>query len=431
MAEDGPRPSGDPRGIDQQVSGVGGDRPRALGAPWLRHRSCGLARLRLVTRLPRSALPARGRRPRGLHRVGGDAAVEQRQGRDARHLVLRRQPVARGRQAPAPPPGRDHPVGGLQRLLSRSRLPRRHPQRVHEAVGPDPGAHRAARARHSREEEPEHRRVGGGARDAARRRPRQEPHRSSHGPAGPFALRRLAQGALRRSLPGHGPAAVLRQLGRPGHPPARQLQRVPAGVVAAEVARGPRRVALGAVLVGLRPRAPDEVLRSLPGGPRQRLGQDAAGDAERPPSRGEVRAASRARVAAGPHAVDDVLSRSGHAGVDRGAGSARHRGVRRARPGRDVFDDDGPRDRDHRPAGRQALRLVIHRRRRPVPDRPRLRSEWPGAHVLRLDRSARAHRQRLAARVASSPRPEEEHAVAALPSARSRRAVDARTRVRV
>src|SRR5437899_11161993 len=37
-------------------------------------------------------------------------------------------------------------------------------------VGPDPGAHRAARARHSREEEPEHRRVGGGARDRSEER---------------------------------------------------------------------------------------------------------------------------------------------------------------------------------------------------------------------------------------------------------------------
>ena len=46
-----------------------------------------------------SILSARGRR-RSLpvHRVGRDAALEQRQGRDARDLLLRHQPVARGGQ---------------------------------------------------------------------------------------------------------------------------------------------------------------------------------------------------------------------------------------------------------------------------------------------------------------------------------------------
>ena len=41
--------------------------------------------------------------PREMHRVGGDAALEQRQGRKARDLVLRQQPVPCGRQASAPP----------------------------------------------------------------------------------------------------------------------------------------------------------------------------------------------------------------------------------------------------------------------------------------------------------------------------------------
>src|SRR5262249_21722131 len=62
-------------------------------------------------------MPPRRRRSRRVHRVGGHPAVEQRQGRHARHLVLRDQPVASGGKASSATPGRYHPVGGLQRLL--------------------------------------------------------------------------------------------------------------------------------------------------------------------------------------------------------------------------------------------------------------------------------------------------------------------------
>jgi len=48
---------------------------------------------------------------------GRHAGVEQRQGRDARDLVLRRQSVARRGQPSPAAPGGDHPVGGVQRLL--------------------------------------------------------------------------------------------------------------------------------------------------------------------------------------------------------------------------------------------------------------------------------------------------------------------------
>src|SRR2546430_3940886 len=87
-----------------------------------------------------------------------------------------------------------------------------------------------------------------------------------------------------RSLQGHAAAAHVRQLGRPGHPPARELQRLHRDAVDAEVARGARRLALVAVLVRLRPGAAKKVLRSLPEGDGERLGEDAAGHAERPPS---------------------------------------------------------------------------------------------------------------------------------------------------
>ena len=59
----------------------------------------------------------------------------------------------------------------------------------------------------------------------------------------------------------------------------------------AEVAGGPRRLALVAVLQRLRPGPAEAVLRSFPQGNRQRLGQDPAGDAQHPPSRREVRPA--------------------------------------------------------------------------------------------------------------------------------------------
>jgi len=56
-------------------------------------------------------LGARDRRSLPLHRMGRHPAVEQRQGRHARHLVLRAQPVARRHQAPAAS-RRHHPVEG-------------------------------------------------------------------------------------------------------------------------------------------------------------------------------------------------------------------------------------------------------------------------------------------------------------------------------
>ena len=87
--------------------------------------------------------------------------------------------------------------------------------------------------------------------------------------------RRVAPGALRRPVPGDGAAAHVRQLGRAGHPPARQLQRLHRDGVQAEVARGARRFALGAVLVRLRTGPAEAVLRLLPEGDRQRLGSHA------------------------------------------------------------------------------------------------------------------------------------------------------------
>ena len=96
VGEDGRRLSGDPGGLDQQVSELGDHRSRALGAARLRRRARGFPRRGLVARLHGSRQSARDRGSLPVHRVGGHAAVEQRQGGHARHLVLREQPVARG-----------------------------------------------------------------------------------------------------------------------------------------------------------------------------------------------------------------------------------------------------------------------------------------------------------------------------------------------
>ena len=54
-----------------------------------------------------------------LHRVGCGAAMEQRQGRTERHLLLRDEPMV-GRLAATAASGGDLRLGGCRRLLSRS-----------------------------------------------------------------------------------------------------------------------------------------------------------------------------------------------------------------------------------------------------------------------------------------------------------------------
>ena len=103
-----------------------------------------------------------------LHRMGRGAALVQRQGRPQRHLLLRDEPMVRRRTAAAAS-GRDLRVGGRRRLLPRPLASRRHS--VHflgtwfnrAAVERQHGVWRPRRA------QPGHRRVGGGAGDAAGR----------------------------------------------------------------------------------------------------------------------------------------------------------------------------------------------------------------------------------------------------------------------
>jgi predicted acyl esterase len=100
-------------------------------------------------------------------------------------------------------------------------------------------------------------------------------------------------------------------------------------------------------------------------------------------------------------------------------------------PGGDVLADARARDRDHGADRGQAIRVVVHAGRRSVPDRPGVRSPGQGADVHGVDRSQHAHRQRMAAGLASPGRPQEEQALATLSPARSRRAADARRDLRM
>ena len=69
-----------------------------------------------------------------LRRMGGRAAVVERQGRAQRHLLLREEPVAGGGAA-AQAPRRHLHLGGRRRLLPRHGAPRRHLlQRLHPGL---------------------------------------------------------------------------------------------------------------------------------------------------------------------------------------------------------------------------------------------------------------------------------------------------------
>ncbi len=97
-SDPGDRAPGDPQRVHQQVPELGDLRPGEVGARRLR-RACVSTRAAPGARRGTSTCT----RPREnldyyhCHRVGRDAAVVQRQGRAARHLLLRRQPVAGAR----------------------------------------------------------------------------------------------------------------------------------------------------------------------------------------------------------------------------------------------------------------------------------------------------------------------------------------------
>ena len=129
---------------------------------------------------------------------------------------------------------------------------------------------------------------------------------------------------------------------------------------------------------------------------------------------------ARGRLAATAHAMDQISS-----GADaqklapsRPATPARvdlrRHGRRRHLPDR----ADAAGNRDHRPGGGQARRLVIDRGRRPVRGAARVLARHEGSRLPGRARSAHRDRPGLAARLAPQARQETDAAVPALPHAR-------------
>src|SRR6266850_4514071 len=167
-----------------------------------------------------------------------------------------------------------------------------------------------------------------------------------------------------------------------------------------------RRLALGAVLHRLRPQAAARLLRSLPEGQAERLGQEAARAAQRAASRRALRAALRERMAAQAHQVDAVLPRSHEFWFGkRICFFIKKHYVRRDGRGRYLLDAAAEkRDGDHRPFGAQAFHLLVDSRRRSFRRAARARPARERGRVPGRARSAYARRPRLAARLAPQAR---------------------------
>ncbi len=106
-----------------------------------------------------------------------------------------------------------------------------------------------------------------------------------------------------RPVEDHHPVPHRGQLGRPGDPSPRQLQRLRRVTISRQVARGPRRHSLDPLLFVVRPRCPEAVPRPFPQGRGQRLGPHAPRPAQHPTPGRTVRMAGRERMA---HRSDEM-----------------------------------------------------------------------------------------------------------------------------
>ena len=204
--------------VQQPLPELGNRGPGEVGAGRLRVRAGGLPGRGPLPRVPRSVLPAGDPRPVRVRRVGRGPAVEQRQGRHQRHLVLRDERVAR-RRAAAAAPGRDLRLGGRRGPLPRRHPPRRHPVHILPPLVRQAGhrgpardwrpAQRGHRGAGGRTGNPHHRRAGGRAgavwrtvrRAPAGRRVLPRPVRAL-GPDHRAAADRRPTGAARACTPG-------------------------------------------------------------------------------------------------------------------------------------------------------------------------------------------------------------------------------------
>ena len=235
--------------------------------------------------LHRPLLAARDARLLRVHRVGGRAALVERQGRPERHLLLRHQPVAR-RVAAAAAPRRDVRLGRRGRLVSRHDAPRRHPLHVLGELVRHAGEDGAVRPGRARPAQPRHGSAGVRRRDAVRPRAAAEPLRFRRRDPRAPARRRVPQGALAASgTRSTVPFLLDRELGRAGPASARQLRRLRARRIEGQMAGSARHRALDALLHRLRTQAAAPLLRLLPQRTRERTGKAAARAAAGAPCR--------------------------------------------------------------------------------------------------------------------------------------------------
>ncbi len=121
--------AGSAQGFEQQVSELGTGRPGEMGAGRLHLSAHQLARRWAFAGRARRLVAARNHGPLSVCRMGGLAAMEQRQGRHQRHFLLRNESMD-GRRVAAAASCRFVHLGRLIRLLSRTVPPRRHSQRL-------------------------------------------------------------------------------------------------------------------------------------------------------------------------------------------------------------------------------------------------------------------------------------------------------------
>ena len=357
----------------------------------------------------RSFLAARDQGLLRLHRMGRRAAVVERQGRAQRHLLLRHQPVARGDAAAAAPRRHVH-LGGRRRLVPRHDPSRRHPLHVLGELVRHAGEDRAVRRGRARQASA---RAWRARVRAARRCPRRELAQNRSAFGDDIRAHPLDDDYHRARSPvwSKVKTPLLSAANWGGQPPAsaRQFRGLRARGRQGQVARSARHRALDAFLHRLRPRAAAAVLRLFPARQEQRLGQAAESASCRcaipaKSSSSAPRTNGRSSAPSGPSSISTrqpARSRRKRAAA-KAVQDIRGHGRRRHLPDRAA----GKGHRDHRAVGAQAVRLVVHQRRRPVrwccACSPATSRRWCSrAPSIRTPRSARAG---CARRIASSTR---------------------------
>ena len=281
-----------------------------MGAARLCLRARRFTRRRLLARLHRSFLAARNQGFLRLHRMGGRAALVERQGRPQRHFLLRHQPVAR-RLAAAAASRRDVHLGRRRRLVPRHDASWRHSLDLLGELVRHAGQDRAVRRRRARQAQPRARRAGVRAGDVvgranSRKTAAISAPRSARIRSTTTITRRARRNGTRSSTPLFSAA----NWGGQGLHPRGNFE----GFVRAASkhkwleAHGIEHWTHFYTDYGreLQLRFFDLFLH----GQEHRLGQAAERAAAGAPSRRQIRRARRERMAARAHAVDQVLSRS-------------------------------------------------------------------------------------------------------------------------